>query len=71
MGRNFSFAPTTLKPNPLPVNVDGKKLFTHLPNTTGPMLKSNKNGIIANKTICLYSSTKLVEVFERVEYFKF
>lgn len=61
MGRNFSFAPTTFKSTPIPVNVDDKKLFTHLPTTTRPMLKSNKNGIMANKILCLYSGTKVVE----------
>jgi hypothetical protein len=61
MGKNFFFVPTTSKPTPIPVNVDRKKLATHLPATTCPMLKLNKNGIMANKILCLYSGTKVKE----------
>jgi hypothetical protein len=63
MGRNFFFALTKFKPTPIPVNVDSKKLATHLPTTTCLMLKSNKNGIMANKICCLCSGTKEREFF--------
>jgi len=60
LGRNFFFVPTTFKSTPIPVNVDRKKLTTHLPTATCPMLKSNKNGIMVKKYF-----------FEKVEHFKY